>query len=53
MVPKLNLKVSVLSDECLVIGCVHEKLKGPIGVIKSKAIPVELLILLASSIELS
>ena len=49
MVPKLNLKVSVLSEECFVIGWLNEKLSGPIGVKKSKAIPVALLILLASN----
>ena len=43
--PKLNLKVSVLSVEALEIGCVNENDNGPTGVNKSKAKPVELLIL--------
>ena len=30
--PILNLKLSVLSDDAFVIGCVKEKLNGPIGV---------------------
>ena len=50
--PKLNLKVSVLSEDFFVNGCDKEKLKGPIGVIQSRPIPVEDLILLESSIAL-
>ena len=36
--PKLNLNVSVLSLEPLVIGCANEKLKGPTGVYQSTPI---------------
>ena len=42
MVPRLNLKVSVLSEDFLVIGWVKEKLSGPIGDKKSIPIPVAL-----------
>ena len=52
-VPKLKVKLSVLSVDFFVIGCVREKLKGPIGVKRSKAIPVALLKTFESSIELS
>ena len=40
MVPKLNLKDSVISNLPLVIGSDKVKFNGPIGVKKSKAIPV-------------
>ena len=49
----LNLKDSVLSEEALVKGLVKEKFIGPIGVITSTANPVELLIVLELSSELS
>ena len=49
MVPILNLKVSVLSPSAFVNGVANEKLKGPIGVNQSTAIPVDDLILLLSS----
>ena len=48
----LNLKVSVLSVLALVKGWDKEKFKGPIGVNQSIEIPVEVLILLESSIPL-
>ena len=51
--PRLNLKDSVLSVDAFEIGCVSEKDNGPTGVNKSKAKPVELLILFESSIALS
>ena len=46
----LNLNVSVISVEVLVIGCAKEKLSGPITVNQSTPIPIELLILLSSLI---
>ena len=48
--PKLNLKVSVLSVDFFDIGCEKLKLKGPIGVYQSIPRPTELLIALESSI---
>ena len=48
MVPKLNLKDSVMSFLPLVIGSYKEKLRGQIGEKKSKAIPIDDLILLSS-----
>ena len=48
MVPKLNLKDSVVSFLPLVIASDKEKFRGPIGVKKSKAIPTDDLILLSS-----
>ena len=51
--PKLNLNVSVLSDEALDKAFANEKLNGPIGVKRFKATPVDDLILLLSSRELS
>ena len=48
MVPKLNLKDSVISFLPLVIGSVKEKFRGPTGVKKSTAIPTDDLILLSS-----
>ena len=50
MVPKLNLKLSVLSVFLVVIACEKEKFKGPIGVNQSTAIPVELRNLFESNI---
>ena len=47
----LNLKVSVTSELCFVIGIAQEKFNGPTGVKTSIANPVEDLILLLSSIE--
>ena len=49
--PKLNLKVSVLSVEIFVIGWDKEKLSGPTGDKNSNAIPVELRNLLDLSID--
>ena len=48
--PRLNLKVSVLSVLAFVSACVREKFSGPTGVNQSIPIPVEVLILLESSI---
>ena len=48
--PKLNLNFSVLSVDALVIGLAKEKLRGPIGVNQSMAIPVADRILFESSI---
>ena len=45
MVPKLNLKDSVISNLPLVIGSDKEKFNGPIGVKRSKAMPIDDLIL--------
>ena len=49
--PKLNLKVSVLSVDFFVIGCVHENDNGPTGVNKFNETPVELLTKFESSME--
>ena len=46
--PKLNLNVSVLSEDALEIGWDNEKLNGPTGVKKSTPTPTELLIVLCS-----
>ena len=51
MVPKLNLKDSVLSPFAFEIGCASEKFRGPIGLNQSRASPIELRILLSSSEE--
>jgi hypothetical protein len=48
VVPKLNLKDSVISFLLLVIGSDKEKFRGPFGVNQSKAIPTDDLILLSS-----
>ena len=42
--PILNLKLSSISVDSLVIGCANEKVKGPTAVNQSKPIPTELLI---------
>ena len=47
--PKLNLKVSILSVAAFVIACESEKFNGPTGVNQSIPIPAELLILFVSS----
>ena len=47
----LNLKVSVTSVSALEIVSAKVKFKGPTGVNQSSPIPVELLILLLSSID--
>ena len=49
--PKLNLNVSVLSDDSLVKGIAHEKFIGPTGEYQSSANPNELLISLSSKDE--
>ena len=47
--PKLNLKLSVLSLSALVIGLAREKVIGPSGLYQSNPKPIELLILLLSN----